>query len=34
VNIFFTLVEMITTVVYLRWVQMLSARHMQATREA
>ncbi|MEY2582876.1 MAG: hypothetical protein QOE09_2725 [Ilumatobacteraceae bacterium] len=34
VNIFFTVVGMVTTVVYLRWVQMLSARHMQATREA
>ena len=33
-NIFFTIVGMVATVVYLRWVQMLSARHMQATREA
>jgi hypothetical protein len=33
-NIFFTVVGMFATVVYLRLVRALSARHMQATREA
>ena len=34
VNVIFTIVGMVATVVYMRLVRDLSARHMQATREA